>query len=138
MGATGLRVPRAASKTHARYRSLEALAYLGEYVSSPRRVSVSGGSRDIRRSIWSGSRPEGRNCGGVQAIHRLAGPCSAGARGGADLGPHGTSDTGLTEHQAIPRADGNSAAGSAKGPTQDTNAVGQAKHEVPSSDSRTA
>ena len=95
-GAIWLRVPL--SETHAQYRSLEALAHLGEYVSSPRRISVLGCPRDIRRSIWMGRCPEGRNCGGVQTTHHFADTCSTGSSGGAGLGPHGTSDTGVTEH----------------------------------------
>ena len=119
MGALWLRVLRAGSETHAQYRKLDALADRGEYVSSPRRIPVLGRSRDIRCSIWTGRCPWERDSGGVQTTHRLAGPCSVGSGGGADLGPHGTSDTGLTEHQVIPHADGNSAAGPANGHTQD-------------------
>ena len=120
MGAIRLRVLRAASETHARYRKLEALAHCGEYVSSPRRIPVLVCSRNVCRSIWMGRCPEGRGGGGVQTTHCLAGPCSAGSGGGADLGPRGTSDTGLTEHQLLPHADGNSAAGPANGHSQDS------------------
>jgi hypothetical protein len=104
-------------RNHAQYRNLEALAHRGEHVSSPRRIPVLGGSRGLRRSIWMGRCPQGRDGGGVQTIHHLAGPGSAGSGGWADLRPHGTSESGLTKHHVVPHADGNSAAGPANGLT---------------------
>src|ERR1700682_5445942 len=92
---------------------------------------VLGGGRADRRGgpfaatpqialLPAGGQGGGRGGRGIQTSHCLPGPRSGGSGGGADLGPRGASDTGLTEHQLLPHADGNSAAGPANGHSQDS------------------
>src|SRR5205807_10047551 len=105
-GNVWLRVLRAASEPRARYRNLEALAHGDEYLSSPRRIPVLGCTRNVCRSIWMGRCPEERGGSGIQTTHCLARPCSAGSGCGANPGPRGSSDTGLTEHSYYPTQTG--------------------------------